>query len=118
MAHKEAHLDSAFIDRQRHRLVALHKELLKTASAGEIEESDLQARSTDDAQEYEDDAQKLTLLEEDAAVARHAMERVRAVERALQKIEDGTYGYSDVSNQPIGRAHLELVPEAARLPDE
>jgi DnaK suppressor protein len=34
------------------------------------------------------------------------------IERALQKIEDGTYGLSDASGAPIPIARLEAIPEA------
>ena len=118
MTSKTSALDSAFIEQQRRRLLALQAELLETARATAAEETYLQDRSLDDAQEYEDDAQKLAILETDASLARRAMDRVRAVERALQKIEDGTYGVSDVSNERIPKSHLEAVPEAIQLPDE
>jgi len=118
MTSKTSALDSAFIEQQRRRLLALHAELLETARTTAAEETDLQDRSLDDAQEYEDDAQKLAILETDASLARRAMDRVRAVERALQKIEDGTYGVSDVSNEHIPKSHLEAVPEAIQMPDE
>ena len=39
--------------------------------------------------------------------------RLERVERALAKIDNGTYGLSDVSGQPIPRERLEAVPEAA-----
>src|SRR3712207_6898461 len=44
--------------------------------------------------------------------------RLRYVERALQKIEEGTYGLSDDSGQPIPRGRLEAVPEAIRTVEE
>jgi DnaK suppressor protein len=112
------HLDGAFIERQRERLRAMHAELLAETRATEVEETDLQDLSVEDAQEYEDDAQRLDLLDNDGALARRNMDRVRAVERALQKIEDGTYGYSDVSKNPIPKARLEVAPETATLPGE
>jgi RNA polymerase-binding transcription factor DksA len=40
------------------------------------------------------------------------------VERALRRIEDGTYGVSEFSGKPIPKARLEAVPYAARLVDE
>ncbi len=106
------HLDSAFIERQRERLLQLRAELLRTTDATEVEETDLQNQFVEDAQELEDDAQRLNILENDGALARRNMDRVRAVERALQKIDDGTYGFSDQSRKPIAREHLEAIPEA------
>lgn len=106
------HLDNVFVEQQRQRLVKLRAELLSATSAAEVEETDLQDQFVQDAQELEDDAQRLTILENDSALARRNMERVRAVERALQKIDDGTYGLSDLSNEPISRDLLEAVPES------
>ena len=40
------------------------------------------------------------------------------VNRALQKVEDGTYGLSDISGEPIPRGRLEAVPEAIRTVEE
>lgn len=36
-----------------------------------------------------------------------------AVDRALQKIEDGTYGICDICGEPIPASRLELIPWAA-----
>ena len=40
------------------------------------------------------------------------------VERALRRIQDGTYGVSEVSGKPIPKERLEAVPYAATLVDE
>jgi len=37
---------------------------------------------------------------------------INQIERALQKIEDGTYGLSDASGAPIPIERLEAAPEA------
>jgi DnaK suppressor protein len=34
------------------------------------------------------------------------------IERALAKIDEGTYGRSDLSGDPIPKARLDAVPEA------
>jgi DnaK suppressor protein len=38
--------------------------------------------------------------------------RIDEIERALQKIAEGTYGFSDASGDPIPKARLEATPEA------
>lgn len=111
MTRTATHLDKAFIEQQRQRLLQLREELLSATNATESEETDLQSQFVDDAQELEDDSQRLAILENDSALARRNMERVRAVDRALEKIEEGTYGLSDLSNQPISREVLEVLPE-------
>jgi DnaK suppressor protein len=40
------------------------------------------------------------------------------IERALEKIKDGTYGVSDASGRPIPRDRLEAMPEAIYTVDE
>jgi RNA polymerase-binding transcription factor DksA len=45
-------------------------------------------------------------------------ETLEQIERALQRMEEGTYGISEVSGQPIPRERLEAVPEATTLADE
>lgn len=39
-------------------------------------------------------------------------EILRSIERALEKIDEGTYGICDVSGEPIPLARLEAVPYA------
>jgi DnaK suppressor protein len=62
--------------------------------------------------EFEDDAQELDALERDGNLVVRDVERLARVDRALQKIEEGTYGLSDGSGEPIPRDRLEAVPEA------
>jgi DnaK suppressor protein len=42
----------------------------------------------------------------------HDIGWVALIDRALQKIEDGTYGFSDLSGDPIPTERLEAVPDA------
>jgi DnaK suppressor protein len=109
---KKQEFDQAFLRRQREALIKLRRELLRTAQAKENEESDIRAQSLGEAHEYEDDAQKLTMLEVDGQIVSRDVQRLSLVERALQKIEDGTYGVSDVNGEPIPRERLEAIPEA------
>jgi DnaK suppressor protein len=53
-------------------------------------------------------------LEQHQALGRAAHDRSRLadVERALAKVERGTYGLSELSGEPIGYARLEAVPWA------
>ena len=104
--------DKAFIERQRQRLTKLRDELLNATRDEEAEGKEINAQSIGQAEEYEDDAQRLTTLElEGNLVARNAL-RLAQVDRALEKISEGTYGLSDASNQPIPKERLEATPEA------
>ena len=105
-------LDPAFIDKQRRYLLRLRDGLRAAARASESEETEVRAGSADGAQEYEDDAQKLDALELDGNLIVRDIERLERVDRALKKIDEGTYGVSDLSGRPIPRERLEAIPEA------
>ena len=45
-------------------------------------------------------------------------DRLQAVERALQRIEEGRYGISDVSGKPIPIERLRAMPTATTLVSE
>jgi DnaK suppressor protein len=105
-------LDAAFVDKQRQYLLRLRGTLRTAARASETDETDVRDNGTDGAQEYEDDAQKLAALELDGNLIVRDEERLERVDRALKKIAEGTYGFSDVSGLPIPRERLEVIPEA------
>jgi DnaK suppressor protein len=105
-------LDQAFLEQQRRKLTQLREQLLRATQAGETEQSEIRSQSLGQAHESEDDAQKLAMLEIDGAAVERSRQRLTSVERALQKIQDGTYGLSDVSGAPIPRERLEAMPEA------
>lgn len=112
MTNKLPSLDAAYVERKRQQLVKLRDELRKTAAAAQAEESGIESESTLRAREYEDDAQKLDMLEKQGNLVHRDIERLARVQRALEKIKDGTYGYSDVSGQRIPDDRLEAVPDA------
>jgi len=109
---KNSKSEQSFIDAQRKRLEALRAELIAAAAGKAGEETTLGAASAAEAREYEDAAQKLTILELDSNLVAHGQQRLALVERALRKIEDGTYGQSDLSGDAIPRERLEAIPEA------
>jgi RNA polymerase-binding transcription factor DksA len=45
-------------------------------------------------------------------------QELQAVERAMQRVEDGTYGLSIESGEPIPDSRLEAVPHAERTVEE
>jgi DnaK suppressor protein len=108
---KGQEFDQAFLRRQREALTRLRRELLRTVKAKESEEGDIRTQSLGEAHESEDDAQKLAMLEVDGQLVSRDMQRLTLVERALQKIENGTYGLS-AAGKPIPRERLEAIPEA------
>jgi DnaK suppressor protein len=109
---KAPRFDKDFIARKRQQLTRLREELLNSTQAAETEEGSLNSESAGQAREYEDDAQRLASLELEGTLVGRDVVRLERTERALQKIEDGTYGYSDESGAPIPIDRLEAMPEA------
>jgi DnaK suppressor protein len=109
---KSPRLDAAYVERQRRQLMELRDELRKATSAAEVAEDNINKESTLQAREHEDDAQKLDMLEKAGNLVGRAVERLARVERALKKIDEGTYGFSDVSGQRIPNDRLDVMPDA------
>jgi DnaK suppressor protein len=104
--------DQAFLGRQKRRLSELRQQILQVRRGEESAEANANADTRDQAREYEDDAQKLAALELEGNLEAADDDRLSNIERALQKIEDGTYGLSDASGAPIPMERLEAAPEA------
>ena len=111
-------LDKAFIENQRQNLLRLRATLIEAAQDAESEEADVNEESDAGAVEFEDDAQRLDALEREGNLVARDVDRLQRIDRALEKIRDGSYGLSDVSGKPIPRARLEAVPEALDTVDE
>lgn len=105
-------LDASYIEGKRRQLTGLRDQLRSAAAVASAEEGDLNEASSLQAREYEDEAQKLDLLERAGERAGRDIARLAQVERALQKIAEGSYGLSDVSGLPIPIERLEAFPEA------
>jgi DnaK suppressor protein len=94
-------LDQEFVEQQRQRLEQLREELVRLSGGLEEDQRD---RAEDEGDMTENDSgdmsQSLFTREVDATVEEQVERRLRHVERALQKIEEGTYGLSDDSGGP------------------
>ena len=112
MSVKEARFDAAFLQRQRQQLLRLRASLVTAVEASESDEAEVKRQNAGESAEMEDDAQRLDTLERDDNLLARNVERLERIDRALKKIDEGTYGLSDMSGLPIPRARLELVPEA------
>jgi DnaK suppressor protein len=111
MSAKESKLDVHFIEKQRQYLTKLRAALLAAARGDEADEANIKSENGG-PREYEDDAQRMAMLEVDGNLVVRDIERLARVDRALRKIEEGSYGLSDISGQLIQRERLEAVPEA------
>lgn len=112
MGEKSPRFESAYLERKRQQLTKLRDDLRKATAAAQAEEANINKESNLQAREYEDDAQKLDSLEKEANLELHDAERLIRIERALRKIDEGTYGFSDVSGQRIPDQRLEVMPDA------
>lgn len=105
-------LDKEFIEQQRGRLLDRKAEL-------ERMQRDAQEVSRERSQEYQDaqadsgdESQYLFEREVDATLEQQFGQELKDVNRALEKIEEGTYGLSDGSGEQIPKGRLKAIPEA------
>ena len=118
MQTSKSRLDAAFLEKQRQTLLRLRTSLVEGAQDAESEEAAVNADEDGAAVEFEDDAQRLDTLEREGNLVARDVERLQRVDRALEKIKEGTYGLSDISGTPIPGERLEAVPEAICTVDE
>ncbi len=112
-------LDKEFVEEQRGRLEELRAELTRLARGLEEDQRD-RAEDEEDFTEHDsgDMSQSLFTREMDATVEQVTERRLASVERALEKIEEGTYGLSDESGEQIAKGRLEAAPEAIYTVEE
>ena len=100
----------ALLERERaeiqSRLAARSRELEETIPRDE------------DIRDEGDEAKVVTDMEPILAETELDRDTLEKIDRALQRIEDGTYGISEVSGKPIPLERLEAVPWATTLVDE
>jgi len=101
-------LPEDFVEQQRRRLEALRADLLGPAARASEGADD----NSEEVETYDERAQELVAKEIDQAIHDVDERRLSRIERALEKISEGTYGFSDVSGAPIPQARLQAVPEA------
>ena len=111
-------LDQQFVESQRERLVGLRDELVRIREGMADDERDLGEAEGDTTLDSGDLSQDMFTREMDASIEEQVQRRLGEVDRALQKIEEGSYGLSDVSGESIPRGRLEAVPEALRTVEE
>ena len=117
MANNE--LEQEFIAQQKQRLQDLKAELERVRDGLE-EDQRFRAEEEEDFTQHDsgDMSQSLFTRELDATVEQQVDRRLQYVDRALQKIDEGTYGLSDDSGEPIPKGRLEAMPEAVRTVEE
>ncbi len=74
--------------------------------------------ASEEPRDFGDQAADLDQAERDAALRAELRETLAAIERAEGRLEDGSYGVSVVSGEPIPDARLEAVPWTERTVEE
>lgn len=107
-------LDEQFVEEQRGRLVELKEELLGMRRGMQEDERDRSQDEQDGELDSGDMSQQIFSREMDASVGEQLEQRLEYVDRALEKIEEGSYGICDATGEEIAKGRLEAVPEAIR----
>jgi DnaK suppressor protein len=107
-----AGLSPEFIQAQQKRLQALRAQLLGAEYTALTSERTSREDHGGEAGDAVDKAQDQIQRDVDQALQDVDAPRLRSIDRALQKIAEGTYGISDVSGKPIPKERLEATPEA------
>ena len=107
-----------FLDTMRRRLLAERAKYLHSAEEYRAEaDSLLETREPGDVQFDEEGGEGATLAverEHDIALSNQARETVNQIDAALERIDNGTYGYCITSGAPIPQARLKAIPWAAQ----
>jgi RNA polymerase-binding transcription factor len=103
----------------RKRLLAERGEILRSLrETDEAARRDREAETTDDPQDSGDAAQPLTAEYEDDSIAETLRSRLAQVDRALRRVDDGTWGRSVRSGVQIPEARLDADPAAELTVEE
>ena len=118
MRKTSAALSPEFLERQRKRLEVLHEQILggeERTVANERAALEVLGDEPDDAGDRGG-----TIAQYEVTQALHDVDKRRLIDikRAIRKIEEGTYGLSDFSGNPIPNARLMATPEAILTVEE
>lgn len=112
MQNKE--LDKEFVEQQRRKLEELRDELNRMQRGMEEDEQDRSDEEQSSQFDAGDMSQQMFTREMDATIGEQVDKRLEDVDRALAKIEEGSYGVCDDTGEMILKGRLEAVPEAIR----
>tara|TARA_R110000868_G_scaffold80095_9_gene227882 strand:+ start:2273 stop:2653 length:381 start_codon:yes stop_codon:yes gene_type:complete len=101
--------DDNFIQAQKKKLIELKNQVLNSMKNTQVE--DLQI-SPEDSSEDGDLAQVVISQNVSFGLREREIKRLREIDVALRKIEEGTYGFCEVSEEPIEKKRLEKMPWA------
>ncbi len=110
----DTQLDEQFLEQQRGRLEGIREELVRIQRGMEEDAKDRSQEEQDTQLDRGDMSQDIFAREMDATVEGQTGRRLEDVDRALEKIADGSYGVCDDTGQEIPKGRLEAMPEAIR----
>ena len=114
MSDREPPIDEAhareLLQRERERIEA------QLADVERLRRSELE--EIESATDPDDDSELIEERALDEELAEPVRDRLEAIGRAEKRLEDGTYGFSVESGEPIPAARLEAVPWAERTTEE
>ena|SRR5918993_3204057 len=107
-----ARFDEPFVARQKARLEEMRATLLRELDDMNEDEREWRENVQEARHDWGDLGSNLLARELDVAREKQVIRRLQLVERALPKIEEGTYGLCDATGEPIPRVRLKAVLEA------
>lgn len=99
------------IEKFKQKLLALRAQITQTiqeTKEGVKESDESKGYSQHQADEGTNDFNRTISLE----VSNREMDILKQIDRALEKIEEGTYGICDISGKEISKTRLEAIPYA------
>jgi DnaK suppressor protein len=97
--------------REEQKRIQQELEELRADTGGDGELSTVDQHTADAGSELLEDERVQSMID-------RLQSELEAVDRAMQRVEDGTYGLSIESGKPIPDARLEAVPHAERTVEE
>jgi len=102
----------------RERLMAERAEVAQLLSGAVSASEQDRETEVDETGDYADAAQPLTQQGMDDAIAEGLRNRIAAIDRALTRLDDGSYGKSVQSGDPIPDERLDADPAAELTVEE
>jgi RNA polymerase-binding transcription factor DksA len=121
-APKSSPFDAKFLDAQRQLLLEERAKLLGQAENLEGEAAALMENLDPGDVQFDDESGEGDSLvverERDLALSAQARQMIADIDAALQRISDGSYGFSVISGRPIPKDRLRAIPWARELVEE
>lgn len=114
--HGHPETDTKFLEEQRALLLEEREQYVNQAAALKAEADQLAAEAEGESEFTEEggDVDSMSAeRERDLALASQARQNIEEIDRALAKIDQGTYGLCERCGQPIVKARLRALPYAA-----